>query len=121
VSQYEGSLASSLQTLIQQLSGGGSANPATANLTASFGNLLQGLSGVSAGAASASGKASATDTTSSTYAALASASSGAAGTSGSTGASNTSLQSFLNNLLHNIQNNGVQSFSSLGSHINANV
>src|ERR1700690_4481591 len=57
IGQYAGGLESSLQTLIQQLGSSGTATPATAQLTTSFNNLVQGLS---AGSATPSGAGLAT-------------------------------------------------------------
>jgi hypothetical protein len=50
--QYQGSLVSSLQSLIQQVGSTDSTNPSVANLEASFNNLAQGTSGNDASAAS---------------------------------------------------------------------
>jgi hypothetical protein len=50
--QYQGGIASSLQTLIQQVSAGGTQTPATANLTATFNQLAQDLRDGSATTAS---------------------------------------------------------------------
>jgi hypothetical protein len=91
--QYEGSLVSSLQTLIQQVGSSGATNATTANLTAAFNNLTQGTN--------------------------AAATSGAAATNGTT--STASLQSFLSNLLQTVQSNGGHSLSALGNNVNANV
>ena len=52
--QYQGSLVSSLQTLIQQLGTNGTASASTANLSASFNSLVQGTSGASASGSTAS-------------------------------------------------------------------
>jgi hypothetical protein len=93
--QYQGSLASSLQALIQQVGSTGPASPAIANLDSSFNTLVNGLNG---NAASAS-----------------------AGTSISTQSSNTALQGFLNNLLQNLQANGLQAPKLAGTNVNANV
>jgi hypothetical protein len=87
--QYQGSLVSSLQTLIQQVGSTGSTNPAIANLDASFNNLVQGASGSNASTTPSS--------------------------------SNAALQSFLNNLLQNLQDNGLQAPKLTGSSVNANV
>jgi hypothetical protein len=95
--QYQGSLASSLQTLIQQVGSNGSTTPAIANLESSFNTLAQGLSG------NASSGASASD----------------AGGTASTQSSTASLQNFLNNLLHNLQANGLQTPNLSGSSVNA--
>jgi hypothetical protein len=53
--QYQGSLASSLQTLIQQVGSGGATTPAISNLESSFNSLTQGVGG---GTTSASSTAS---------------------------------------------------------------
>ncbi|HWE06121.1 MAG TPA: hypothetical protein VG274_05395, partial [Rhizomicrobium sp.] len=82
--QYQGSLASSLQTLIQQVGSTGATTPAVSNLESSFNTLMQGLGGSTASTASA------------------------AGGTGSAQSSTASLQSFLNNLLQNLQTNGLQ-------------
>jgi len=97
--QYQGSLVSSLQTLIQQLGGSGSNTPAATNLSKSFAGLVQGSSASTAGtgAATASG-----------------------GTAASTAAT-AQLTNFLNGLLQKIQANGSQAPTLLGSHVNANV
>jgi hypothetical protein len=52
--QYEGRLASSLQTLIQQLGTTGAASASAANLSASFNSLIQGTSGTAATTSTAS-------------------------------------------------------------------
>jgi hypothetical protein len=96
---YQGSLASSLQTLIQQVGSNGSTSPAIANLNTSFYSLLQGL-GVNG--------ASTTSTA-------------AAGGTTPAQSSSASLQNFLNNLLQNLQANGLQSPKLTGSNVNANV
>ncbi len=49
--QYQGSLVSSLQTLIQQVGSGSASNPEIANLETSFNNLTQGSSGNAAAGA----------------------------------------------------------------------
>jgi len=105
-SQYQGSLVSSLQTLIQQLSGGGTGTQATANLSNSFSSLVHGLSASTAAAG--------------TGAAVGGASATAAGGGGAT-ASTSQLTSFLDGLLQKIQSNGSQAPSLLGAHVNANV
>jgi hypothetical protein len=97
VGQYQGSLASSLQTLIQQVGSKGSTTPAISNLESSFNTLMQGASG---GAAS-------------------SASTSAAGGAASTQSSTASLQNFLNNLLQNLQTHGLQTPNLSGSSVNA--
>ena len=104
-SQYQGSLVSSLQTLIHQLSGGGTGTQATANLSNSFNSLAHGLSASTA----ASG----------TGAAVGGAAATAGG--GAATASTSQLTSFLNGLLQKIQSNGSQAPSLLGAHVNANV
>lgn len=101
-SQYQGSLVSSLQTLIQQLSGGAPSSPATANLSSSFNSLVQGLSANTAVAGTGSAAKTATS-------------------SSGTTASTAQLTNFLNGLLQKIQGNGSQAPSLLGSHVNANV
>jgi hypothetical protein len=93
--QYQGSLVSSLQTLIGQVGSTGSTNPAIANLDASFQNLVQGVSGNGASTAASSSNA--------------------------TSSSNAALQSFLNNLLQNLQANGLQAPKLTGSNVNANA
>jgi len=45
---------------------------------------------------------------------------GAAST-GSNTTSTASLQGFLNNLLHNVQNSGAGTLQTVGTHVNANV
>jgi len=95
--QYQGSLVSSLQTLIQQVGSNGSTTPAIANLESSFNTLVQGLSG----------NASST------------ASTPVAGGTASTQSSTASLQNFLNNLLQNLQTNGLQTPNLSGSSVNA--
>ena len=97
VGQYQGSLASSLQTLIQQVGSNGSATPAIAKLESSFNTLAQGLSG----------NASST------------ASTAVAGGTASTPSSTASLQNFLNNLLQNLQTSGLQTPNLSGSSVNA--
>jgi hypothetical protein len=96
--QYQGSLASSLQTLIQQVGSTGATTPALSNLESSFNTLMQGVGG---------GRAS-------------TASTAAAG--GATSASSTaSLQSVLSNMLQNLQTNGLQMPNLSGSRVNARV
>jgi len=98
VGQYQGSLASSLQTLIQQVGSTGATAPAISNLESSFNSLMQGVGGGTAPTASTA----------------------AAG--GATSASSTaSLQSFLNNMLQNLQTNGLQMPNLSGSRVNARV
>ena len=92
--QYQGSLASSLQTLIQQVGSTGATTPAISNLESSFNSLMQGVRGT--------------------------ASTAAAG--GATSASSTaSLQSVLNNMLQNLRTNGLQMPNLSGSRVNARV
>jgi hypothetical protein len=50
--QYQGSLASSLQTLIQQVGATGATTPAISNLESSFNSLMQGVGGGTASTAS---------------------------------------------------------------------
>jgi hypothetical protein len=50
--QYQGSLASSLQTLIQQVGSTGATTPAISNLESSFNSLMQGVGGGTASTAS---------------------------------------------------------------------
>jgi hypothetical protein len=95
--QYQGSLASSVQALIQQVGSTGSASPAIANLDNSFSNLISGLNGNTASTASGAGGASATQS------------------------SNAALQGFLNNLLQNLQANGLQAPKLTGTNVNASV
>jgi hypothetical protein len=95
-SQYQGSLASALNTLIHSLSSGGAANSATANLNATFKNLTNATNGGTAIAVPAAGSAS-------------------------NQSSNAGLQSFLNNLLQNLQSGGVHSVSSVGNNVNASI
>ena len=96
--QYQGSLVSSLQTLIQQVGSTGATTPAISNLESSFNTLMQGVGGRTASTAS----------------------SAAAG--GATSASSTaSLQSVLSNMLQNLQTNGLQMPNLSGSRVNARV
>jgi hypothetical protein len=96
--QYQGSLASSLQTLIQQVGSTGATTPAISNLESSFNSLMRGVGG-------------GTVSTASTVAA-----------GGATSASSTgSLQSFLSNMLQNLQTNGLQMPNLSGSRVNARV
>ena len=95
--QYQGSLASSLQTLIQQVGSTGSTTPAISNLESSFNTLMQGAGG---GAATASTAASGGTTATS---------------------STTSLQNFLTNVLQNLQTNGLQMPNLSCSRVNAKV
>jgi hypothetical protein len=94
--QYQGSLVSSLQTLIQQLGSNGTATAATSTLSATFQNLIQGSNG---GAATAPGASNAASNPSSSAA----------------------LQNFLNGLLQNLQGNGVHALNGVGNNINAEV
>jgi hypothetical protein len=113
-SQYTGSLESSLQTLIQQLGSSGATTPATANLNASFANLVNSVdaSGTGTGTGSATGSASGAST--------ATAATGTSST-GTATASTAQLQSFLTNFLQQLQTPGLHSPSLLGSNVNANV
>jgi hypothetical protein len=95
VGQYQGSLASSLQTLIQQVGSGGATTPAISNLKSSFNSLMQGVGGSTASTAAAGGAASASST--------------------------ASLQSVLGNMLQNLQTNGLQMPNLSGSRVNARV
>jgi hypothetical protein len=90
--RYDGSLVSSLQTLIHQVDSNGPATAATSNLSTSFNKLIQSGSG-GAGVADA----------------------------GSGTASQASLQNFLSNLLQNVQSSGVHSISAMGANVNAKV
>lgn len=103
--QYQGSLVSSLQTLMQQLGANGGTNPQTAHLDATFNNLVQGLNGSSASTASAGSAASAA----------------AGGVNATAQSSSAGLQNFLNNLLQSLQSNGLQAPQLAGSNVNANV
>jgi hypothetical protein len=95
-SRYDGSLVSSLQTLIQQVDSNGPATAATSNLSASFDALVQGAHGTAATAA-------------------------VADAGGSGAASQASLRNFLSNLLQSVQSNGVHSIGGMGANINAKV
>jgi hypothetical protein len=98
VGQYQGSLASSLQTLIQQVGSGGATTPAISSLESSLNSLMQKVGGGTASIASTA----------------------AAG--GATSASSTaSLQSVLSNMLQNLQTNGLQMPNLSGSRVNARV
>lgn len=99
--QYQESLASSLQALIQQVGSTGSASPDIANLDNSFSNLVSGLTGNTASAASTSAIGGSTSTNNQS--------------------SNATLQTFLNNLLQNLQANGSQAPKLRGTNVNANV
>lgn len=79
--QYAGSLASSLQTLIQQLGSGAPAPAQVANLRAAFNNLVAAASG-------AAGSSAATPAT-----------------------SNAALQNFLSNVLQSVQGGGSLSLA----------
>jgi hypothetical protein len=89
----DGSLVSSLQTLIHQVDSSVPATAATSNLSASYNKLVQG----------GTGSAAVAD----------------AGSSGA--ASQASLQNFLSNLLQNVQSSGVHSFNGMGANVNAKV
>jgi hypothetical protein len=91
-----GNIVSSLQNLIQQLGPNGKPTAATETLTSTFQNLVNGVNG-SAGVAATSPA------------------------SASSGSSNSGLQSFLNNLLQNVQASGASSLTSAGSNVNAHV
>ena len=93
--QYQGSLASSLQTLIQQVGSGGATTPAISNLESSFNSLMQGVGGGTASTAAAGGATSASST--------------------------ASLQSVLSNMLQNLQTSGLQMPNLSGSRVNARV
>jgi hypothetical protein len=89
-----GNVVSSLQSLIQQLGPNGKPTAATETLSSTFQNLVNGVSGSAATAASGSS---------------------------SSGSANSGLQSFLNNLLQNVQASGAQSLTSAGSNVNTHV
>ena len=91
--RYDGSLVSSLQTLIHQVNSNGPATAATSNLSASFNTLIQGAHG-SAAVADAGGSGT---------------------------VSQASLQNFLSNLLQSVQSSGIHSFSGMGANVNAKV
>jgi hypothetical protein len=91
--RYDGSLVSSLQTLIHQVNSNGPATAATSNLSASFNTLIQGAHGSAA----------------------------VADTGGSGTVSQASLQNFLSNLLQSVQSSGIHSFSGMGANVNAKV
>jgi hypothetical protein len=105
-SQYAGSFESSLQSLIHQLGSTGASTPATANLNASFANLVSSVDaaggGTGAGTATTAGSAAGTSSVPPTN-------------------STAQLQSFLGNYLHQLQNPGQHAPSLLGSNVNANV
>jgi hypothetical protein len=86
-------LLSSLQTLIQQVSAGAAGNAATANLSTAYQNLVNGT---------------VTGT-------------GAASTASTSASSTAGLQTFLGNLLVNIQSGGAHVLSGVGNHVNTNV
>jgi hypothetical protein len=92
-----GNIVSSLQALIQQVGPNGKPTAATETLTSTFQNLVNGTNGGAAAAASSS-----------------------AG-SGSNTSPNAGLQTFLNNLLQNVQAGGVQSLSAAGANVNTHV
>jgi len=94
---YTGTLTGSLQTLIQQIGAGGTANAATQNLSSAF----QQLSNASSGVASASAATPAN--------------------SASSQSSNEGLQNFLNNFLASLQGSAAPALNALGNHVNANV
>ncbi len=98
--QYQESLASSLQALIQQVGSTGPATPAIANLGNSFNNLMIGLTGNTASPASTSA---------------------IVGTASTVKTSNAALQTFLNDLLQNLQASGLQAPKLKGTTVNANV
>jgi hypothetical protein len=89
--QYQAGLASSLQSLIQQVSAGGTQRPVTANLTASFNQLKQDL-GANGGGALGSGAAS-----------------------------NASLQNFLSGFLQSLHGTGHIAPALVGGNVNAQV
>ncbi|MDB6082397.1 MAG: hypothetical protein JWN43_278 [Gammaproteobacteria bacterium] len=95
--QYQGSLASSLQTLIQQLGSNGAPSASTANLSDSFNTMMQGVNG-SAATANAGDPST-----------------------GSNPQSQASLQNFLNKLLQTVQSGGSHSLSSVGVNVDAKV
>jgi hypothetical protein len=93
VGQYQGSLVSALQTLIQQIGGNsagtGAGSGATRQLTDSFSKLT--------------------------------AAAGGSGSSTTIAASTTQLKNFLSNLLQNLQSGGGQLSGLVGTHVNANA
>jgi hypothetical protein len=91
-----GNVVSSLQNLIQQLGSNGKPTAATQTLSSTFQNLVNGMNG---------------------SAAVASISAG----SSSSGSSNSGLQTFLHNLLQNVQATGAQSLTSAGTNVNTHV
>jgi hypothetical protein len=92
-----GNIVSSLQTLIQQVGPNGKPTAATETLSSTFQNLVNGINGGAAvSAANSAGAAS-------------------------NPSSNAGLQSFLNNLLQNVQAGGAQSLSATGTNVNAHV
>ncbi len=90
------SAVSSLQTLVQQLSSGQPVSAANRTLNATFQNLVNGSSTGSAAAASATAVTSDPSST-------------------------TALQSFLNNLLQNLQSGGTLSLNGVGNSVNSKV
>jgi hypothetical protein len=88
---YQGNLATSLQSLIQQLGPGGNSTAATQSLTSSFQSLVSGVSGT------------------------------AAAGSASSDSTNASLRNLLGNLLQNVQSNGLHTLSLSGSNVDAHV
>ena len=94
-SNGSGNIVSSLQTLIQQVGPNGKPTAATETLTSTFQNLVNGTNGAAAAASSAG--------------------------SGSNQSPNSGLQTFLNNLLQNVQAGGVQSLSAAGANVNTHV
>jgi hypothetical protein len=88
-----GNVVSSLQNLIQQLGPNGKPTAATETLSSTFQNLTNGVNGVASTSAGSS----------------------------SSGSSNAGLQSFLNNLLQNVQATGAQSLTSAGNNVNTHV
>jgi hypothetical protein len=91
-----GNVVSSLQNLIQQLGPNGKPTAATETLSSTFQNLTNGLTGSAAVASTSAG-------------------------SSSSGSSNAGLQTFLNNLLQNVQASGTQSLTSAGNNVNTHV
>jgi len=92
-----GNIVSSLQSLIQQVGPNGKPTAATETLSSTFQNLVNGLSGGAPVAASSAGGAP------------------------SGPSSNAGLQSFLNNLLQNVQAGGTQALSASGRNVNTHV
>jgi hypothetical protein len=94
-----GNIVSSLQSLIQQLGPNGKPTAATETLSSTFQNLLNGVKGVNGSAALAANSAG----------------------SSSSGSTHSGLQSFLNDLLQNVQASGTQSLTSAGGNVNTRV